>query len=208
MCKDRTSRQDFDLIKGLIDSKQDFNIFQVLKNENISLLEFFYIYRRFLLTNYMDEKLNKLQKKNVSNYLVKKGVYKSRDAVYRCYLVLSNKSLKPSDSYFFERTYKKAIDQISIIKKEVLFFDESINSFCEKDNTYSNEFISLCEKYNLRPSVERGKKKTKYKLTKPKKEKKEKKKTTMNKGRTKKQDFEMVKNWITEENPSSVLQLL
>lgn len=167
MCKDRTSIQDFNLIKGLIESKTKLDIIKIIRKENITIWRFFAYYRKFILTNYLSEKLPKDSRRKASLYLVKKQVYKSECGARSSKRTLSDKGLDKTSKSFRKSTYRIAIDQMSELKKEVDLVDGIINSYCGNNDTYSDGFISLCEKYNLIAYVERNKKRNFYKITAP-----------------------------------------
>ena len=170
MSKDRTKREEYDLIKEIIEDENQFDIFEILRKENISFFQFYDFYRRFLLTTYLAKDLPKKQRRRVSLYLVKKGVYKTECGARASYYTLKRRglSLNLSCQSFREDTYKKAIDKMSDLKKEYDLIDSSLHLFCVNKNTYSEDFVDFCQKYNLTPATERSKKRKLYKIVAPK----------------------------------------
>ena len=167
MSKYRTAFQDFTFIKGLIDNKKTINFVVEARKEGITFWGLHNIFRKFILSNYLSLDRSKKQKTIISNLLASNGHYPVGYEAQRCSRVLKSKDMNLSSKQFKVTTYKKAITQLTEIAEIRNKLIEEINLHCKNDTTYSVAFEGLCEKYNLKPSLERARRKEEYSLTVP-----------------------------------------
>jgi len=171
MSKDRTKRQNFELIKGLIESENELDILEILKKENLTLWGFFTIFKNFVLVNYLNSDTEKRQRRKVSLYLVRKGIYKSENGARASERTLVDRGLNLTNIRFKLSTYMNAIDKLSIIKENVIHVKKRLDLYGAMNDTYSDEFMDFCKKYNLLSHNERKAQRRFYKITSPEKKK-------------------------------------
>jgi hypothetical protein len=171
MSKDRTKRQNFELIKGLIESENELDILEILKKENLTLWGFFTIFKNFVLVNYLNSDTEKRQRRKVSLYLVRKGIYKSENGARSSERTLIDRGLNLTNIRFKVSTYMNAIDKLSMIKENVIHVKKRLDLYGAMNDTYSDEFMDFCKKYNLLCHNERKAQRRFYKITSPEKKK-------------------------------------
>lgn len=156
MCKDRTKQQDFDLIKGLIDSDETLNLTKVLKDENINFRYFFKKYKAFFFSNYMAEEREKAVIKKVIQRIIKKGLYCDKITTKYSFHSKIDSSFNFSSERFKKETITRALNLFANLEKTRNQIVYTLNEHAIADTTYSNDFIDFCNKYNLKNGLERA----------------------------------------------------
>jgi len=167
MNKGRTKKQDFELIKNVIQSNQDFNIFEIMENENIDFRYFFRKYKVFFFSNYMSEKRCNDSAKIVIQKVRKKGLYCDQlMSENRIYEKIDYKIDKTTVT-FKRTTFTKALNLFVELEKTRKGIVDTLNSHAFNNTTYSDAFIDFCHKYNLKAGLERNNLKRRYEITMP-----------------------------------------